>query len=64
MDLRPLSFANLPLAAGIGLLASRAGWLFPMLAVVVEAKPTFLAAKGWIDKLIFVLATDEIFAAF
>jgi protein-S-isoprenylcysteine O-methyltransferase Ste14 len=29
----PLYFANLPMAAGIGLLASRAGWIFMVLAM-------------------------------
>jgi hypothetical protein len=41
MDLRPLYFANLPMAAAIGLLASRAHWLFPTLAVAVGTKCHF-----------------------
>jgi hypothetical protein len=35
-----------------------------MLAVAVETTPKFLAAEDKINKLIFVLATQEIFAAF
>jgi hypothetical protein len=41
MDLRPLYFANLRMAAAIGLLASRARWLFPTLAVLSEPSATF-----------------------